>query len=129
MAHIRLLVTAVAFRALMLAPVAIASAASLSAQDKQHSQAIDAMFARWNRADSPGAAVLVVHEGKVVHRQGYGMADLQHGVKITPSTVFDIASVSKQFCGLAVAMLIEQKKLGIDDDVRKHVPSVPASPE
>ncbi len=125
MAHIRLLVTAVAFRALVLAPVAIASAASLSAQDKKHSQAIDAMFARWNRDDSPGAAVLVVHEGKVVHRQGYGMADLQHGVKITPSTVFDIASVSKQFCGLAVAMLIEQKKLGIDDDVRKHVPSVP----
>ena len=86
---------------------------------------VDRLFKSWNNKKKPGAAVLVVQNGKIVHRRGYGMANLEHGIPIGPETVFDIASVSKQFCGLAIAMLAEQGKLSLDDDVRKHVDWVP----
>jgi CubicO group peptidase (beta-lactamase class C family) len=101
-------------------------AVPLSGQDQLSPSAkVDKLFAGVDKKDSPGAAVLVIQGGKVVHRRGYGAADLEHDIPITPSTVFDIASVSKQFCGLAVAMLIKEGKLSLDDDVHKHLPWVP----
>jgi hypothetical protein len=66
---------------------------------------VDQLFAPWDRPGSPGAAVAVVKDGDVVYRRGFGSANLEHDIPITPSTVFDIASVSKQFAGLAIAIL------------------------
>src|SRR5437773_4769298 len=86
---------------------------------------VDQLFNTWNRPDSPGAAVVVVKDGAVVYQHGYGCANLEHRIPITPRTVFDAASVAKQFTGLAIAMLIEQGRLSLDDDIRKHLPEVP----
>ena len=86
---------------------------------------VDQLFAPWNRADSPGAAVVVVQDGAVVYLHGYGCANLEHRVPITPQTLFDIASVAKQFTGLSVAMLVQQGKLSLDDDIHKHLPDLP----
>ncbi len=86
---------------------------------------VDRLFAQWDRADSPGAAVVVVQDGAVVYLQGYGCADLEHQIPITPETLFDVASVAKQFTGLSVAMLVQQGKLSLDDDIHKHLPDVP----
>jgi CubicO group peptidase (beta-lactamase class C family) len=89
------------------------------------SRAVDALFQPWHRPDSPGASVLVMRGDEVVHAKGYGMANLEHGVPNRPSTVFDIASVSKQFAGFAIAMLAEQGALSMHDDVRAHIPELP----
>lgn len=86
---------------------------------------VDALFAEWDRTDSPGAAVLVLRDGAVLHRKTYGSANLEHRIPITPTSVFDIASVSKQFAGLAIAMLVEQGKVALDADVRRYVAEVP----
>jgi CubicO group peptidase (beta-lactamase class C family) len=86
---------------------------------------VDRLFKQWDRPDSPGAAVVVVKDGEVVYLHGYGCADLDHHVPITPQTLFDVASVAKQFTGLSVAMLVQQGKLSLDDNVRKHLPDVP----
>ncbi|HMJ64644.1 MAG TPA: serine hydrolase domain-containing protein, partial [Candidatus Binatia bacterium] len=86
---------------------------------------VDQFFARWDHADSPGAAVVVVKNGAVVYQHGYGSANLESRVPITPQTAFDAASVAKQFTGLSIAMLIEQGKLSLDDDIRKHRRDVP----
>lgn len=83
-------------------------------------------FDAFDRGRRPGAAVLVLREGRVLHRRGYGLADLDSREKITPRTTFDLASLSKQFTALAVAMLVERGKLGYDDPVRRHVPRLPA---
>jgi tricorn protease len=84
---------------------------------------IEAIF---NQApDSPGYAVAVVKEGEVLYKGAFGMADLEQRIPITTTTVFDTASVSKQFTGMAIAMLIEQGKVSLDDDVRKHLPKLP----
>ncbi len=49
---------------------------------------VDAIFAEWDQPDSPGCALAVIHEGEIVYKNGYGMANLEHGVTITPTTVF-----------------------------------------
>lgn len=89
------------------------------------SAAVDRIFERWHRPDSPGAAVLVLEDGEVVLAKGYGMADLEHGIPIRPASVFDIASVSKQFGAMAVALLEADGRLSVDDEVHTHIPELP----
>jgi CubicO group peptidase (beta-lactamase class C family) len=102
------------------------TASAASAQDAAAPQAerVDALFGHLNKTPSPGIAVSVVKDGKVVFRQGYGLASLEHRVPITPSTSFDLASVSKQFTGLAVAMLAVEGKIRLSDDIRKYIPEM-----
>jgi CubicO group peptidase (beta-lactamase class C family) len=86
---------------------------------------VDQLFSQWNKPDSPGAAVAVLKDGAVIYKRGYGIANLEYDVPITPSTVFHVASVSKQFTAFAVTMLANQGKLSLDDDIRKHLSEVP----
>ena len=71
---------------------------------------------------SPGAAVVVVHNGKVVHEKGYGLADIETRTPITTKTTFDLASVSKQFTAMAIIMLAERGKLSYGDALTKFFP-------
>lgn len=87
--------------------------------------AVDKIFAPWASEDSPGCAVAVIHNGKIVHERGYGMADLENGIPIRPTTVFNIASVSKQFTVFLILLLVQAGLLSLDDDVRTHVPELP----
>jgi len=86
---------------------------------------VSAIFADLDRDDGPGAAVGVLLDGEVVHRAGYGMANLDHGIPITPQTVFDIASISKQFGAMSALLLEGEGRLDFDADVRDYVPEVP----
>jgi CubicO group peptidase (beta-lactamase class C family) len=88
-------------------------------------RSIDHLFAQWNKPNSPGCALAVIKDGKVIYEHGYGCANLEYGTPITPSTVFNIASATKQFTAMCVLMLAQQGKLSLDDDIRKHVPEVP----
>lgn len=74
---------------------------------------------------TPGSAVLVVKDGKIILNKGYGLANLEHKIPNTPHTVFDLASLSKQFTGYAIALLIEQGKISADDDIRKYISELP----
>ena len=73
----------------------------------------------------PGVAVLVLEKGKVLHKKGYGLANLEHRVRVTPETSFRLASVSKQFTAMGVMILADRGKLSFEDDVRKHIPELP----
>jgi CubicO group peptidase (beta-lactamase class C family) len=86
---------------------------------------VDKLFARWDKPDSPGCALAVVKDGKVVHQRGFGMASLEHGIPITASTLFLIASLSKHFTVFLIFLLAQGGRLNLDDDVRKHIPEVP----
>jgi len=86
--------------------------------------AVDAVFSdleRWG----PGAAVVVMRGGELVHRAGYGIAHLDHDIPITPETVFDIASISKQFGAMAALLLEADGKLDFDAPVQDLVPELP----
>lgn len=85
---------------------------------------LDPIFAGYGTA-TPGCAVGVRHKGEPPLLRGYGSADLEHGVAITPDTVFEAGSVSKQFTAAAVLLLVEDGKLALTDDIRQHLPEMP----
>src|SRR5688572_27423138 len=92
--------------------------------DDTLSAQIDALFASWAKPDSPGAVCAVVRDGKIIHVRGYGMEDLEHDVALSADSVFYIASTSKQFTAAAIALLVLDGKLSLDDDIRRHVPEM-----
>ena len=85
---------------------------------------IDAVFARYP-ADAPGCALGVFQNGRISLAKGYGLANVEYGVPITPQTPFIMGSVSKQFTAATIALLVEQGRISLDDDVRKYVPELP----
>jgi len=79
------------------------------------------------RVHIPGVALAVVRGGKVIKAQGYGVADLEHEVPVTPETVFKIGSVSKQFLATGIMLLAQDGRLTVDDPVAKHLTATPES--
>ena len=86
---------------------------------------VDALFEQFTQPGSPGCALGVMKDGALVYKQGYGLANLEYDIPITPSTIFHIASMSKQFTAMAVALLDDAGKLSLDDDIRQHLPEIP----
>lgn len=73
----------------------------------------------------PGVALAIVRGGKVIRTQGYGVADLEHGIPVTPETVFKIGSVSKQFLATGIMLLAQDGRLSVDDPVARYLPGAP----
>ncbi|WP_321471545.1 serine hydrolase domain-containing protein [uncultured Paludibaculum sp.] len=94
------------------------------AVDGAMERTIDALFSSYN-ANTPGVAIAIVKDGKVVLSKGYGSANLEYGIPITPRTVFHVASVSKQFTAFSIYLLEKQGKISFEDDIRKYVPEMP----
>jgi len=86
---------------------------------------VDELFAEWDKPDSPGCALGIIKDGQLVYQRGYGMANLEHTIPISSTTVFRIASTSKQFTATCIILLAEQGKLSLNDDVRKYLPEMP----
>ena len=93
-------------------------------QDERARQ-VDALFREYDRPDSPGAAIVVVQDGKIILQREYGSANLEYGIPITPQSIFHVGSVAKQFTGFSVLQLEDQRRVSLDDDVRKYLPEVP----
>ncbi len=94
--------------------------------DETIKQQIDGYLSQIYKADQPGAAVIVVRGGEVVFRKGYGLANAELGVAMEPSMVFKIGSMTKQFTAVAVMLLVEEGKIGLDEVVTKYLPDYPA---
>lgn len=86
---------------------------------------IDQLMAKYVREDGPGAVVAVVQGGRLVHQKAYGLADLEHGTKMSTDCVFDLASCSKNLTAYAIMLLAERGKLSLEDDVRTWLPEIP----
>jgi CubicO group peptidase (beta-lactamase class C family) len=85
---------------------------------------IDQVFADYAKPDSPGCSLAVYRNGAIAYAQGYGMASLELGVPITPQTVFDIGSTSKQFTAFSILLLQQRGRLSVEDDIRKFLPEI-----
>jgi CubicO group peptidase (beta-lactamase class C family) len=96
-----------------------------SAQDRT-AAAVDEVFSDFTKGGSPGCAVAVYRNGKIIYSRGYGLANLEEDVPILPNSVFDIGSTSKQFTAASILLLEKQGKLSVNDDVRKYIPELPA---
>src|SRR5262245_11490162 len=113
-----------------LVPIALAPAAVLgfagrvqqSPGPEPNPASIDSVFAKYDHTATPGCALGVFREGKIIFSRGYGMADLNQGIAIAPNTVFYVASTSKQFTAMSTVLLAEQGRISLDDPVRKYIP-------
>ena len=85
---------------------------------------INSIFEEYDNSKTPGLSVGIVQNGKLIFSKGYGMASLEHNIPVNTSSVFSLASVSKQFTVFAILLLEEKGKLSLEDDVRKHLPKL-----
>lgn len=92
--------------------------------ERSVSEQLDALFAPWNRMDSPGLVVGVARAGTLLYRRGFGMASLETGVANTPRTRMRIGSTSKHFTALLALLLAEEGKLDIDAPIRTYIPEL-----
>jgi CubicO group peptidase (beta-lactamase class C family) len=88
-------------------------------------ETVDNLFSEWNNHHSPGCSLAIIRDGKILYEHGYGMADLEHDIPISPNSAFYIASVSKQFVAMCLLLLEEEGKLSLDDNIRKYLPEFP----
>jgi CubicO group peptidase (beta-lactamase class C family) len=85
---------------------------------------IDAIFERWDRPNTPGMALAIKYQGETVYRC-YGMADLKKVIQIQKNTVFQVASLAKQFTAMCIVLLVQRKLLALDDEVKDHISGFP----
>jgi CubicO group peptidase (beta-lactamase class C family) len=90
---------------------------------------VDAIFKDVVRPGQPGAAVLVVKDGKILFEKAYGLADVERAIPVTTETKFNIASITKPFTAAAILRLQEEGRLSLDDPVSKYIPDYPRGNE
>lgn len=120
-------------RPVVLLPAVLASLALSHPASAQHiiglrdakASRTDSVFRQFDRTDSPGCAVGVYQDGKPLYARGYGMASLEHSTPLSPRSVLDVGSISKQFTAMAILILEKEGKLRLDDPIRKYFPEMP----
>ena len=108
-----------------LALLSAALSAALFAGPAHADRLDDALLAEMKRRHVPGLSVLVLKDGKVIKEQGYGLANIEHGVPVTPQTVFQSGSVGKTFTAALILLLERDGKLTLDDPISRHLPGTP----
>ncbi|MEM6806835.1 MAG: serine hydrolase domain-containing protein [Bacteroidota bacterium] len=86
---------------------------------------IEGLFSNWNNQDSPGCAVWVYHKGKIAYQNSFGMANISDSIPIESSTQFHVASITKQFTGMAIAILEERGLINKDEELIKYIAEIP----
>jgi CubicO group peptidase (beta-lactamase class C family) len=100
----------------------LASAASLDAR----ADAVDDYIEKQMQLQHvPGLSLVVVRDGKVIKARGYGLSNIETKTHATPETVYQLASVTKQFTATAILLLVQDGKIGLDDPVKKYVEGTP----
>jgi len=108
--------------ALMLA-LGVSGAAAQNTLPDSVGRAIDAVFSAYN-IRGPGCALGVYQDGKIAYSKGYGLANIEYNIPLTPKTPMIMGSVSKQFTAAAIALLAEQGRISLDDDIHKYLPEL-----
>ena len=110
-----------------LAALLLPTSAALPAQQPNDSTRaqLDRVFSAWSAKDGPGCAAAASRDGTTIYEAGYGSANLEADIPITPASIFHAASVSKQFTATAVMLLVREGKLSLDADVRTYLPELP----
>lgn len=85
---------------------------------------VDAVFQDIDTESEPGCVAGVIQDGRYIHKAGYGLANLDHGIPLDATSVFRIGSVSKQFTAASVAILAVQGQLDLDADVHTFLPDL-----
>lgn len=111
----------------VLAMAVSGTCARATAEDGASGKVDAAVEARQKTQRIPGVSLAVCRDGKLVKASGYGLANVELDVPVTPETIFQTGSVGKQFTSMAIMMLFEEGKIGLDDKLTKFIPESPAA--
>ncbi|HEY8132668.1 MAG TPA: serine hydrolase domain-containing protein, partial [Thermoanaerobaculia bacterium] len=100
---------------------------ALAQTSDEQAKRVDAVFAAYR--DTPGCAVGVARGGTPILTRAYGMANLEYEIPLTPNSIFEAGSVTKQFTAAAIVLLAQDGKLSLDDHIRKYIPELSDSAE
>ena len=100
-------------------------ASTSMSQTENNASKIDALFQEFDHPDVPGAAVMVIQNGKSIYEKAYGLADLKAKTPCTLQTNFRLASLTKEFTAMAILILVERKQLQLEDPITKFFPEFP----
>ena len=95
------------------------------AQEEGEIAQINSLFADWNQPNHPGGAIAIMQGDDVIFSKAYGLSSMEYGVPNTTETLFNVASVSKQFSALGIVLLHLQGKLSVDDTIDKYIDGLP----
>ena len=109
---------------LRIAILLVIANGSVQGQSNDIERKIDSLFSNYN-SSTPGVAIAIMKDGNIVFKKGYGSANLEYDIPIAPQTVFNIASVSKQFTAFSIYLLEKEDKLSFEDDIKKYFPDLP----
>ena len=109
---------------LLIVIVLVAMLGACKPQTRDATANIDALMHDY-QGEVPGASVLVVHDGLPIVRRSYGFADLEAQTAAVPATNYRLASMTKQFTAASILLLMEQRKLTLDDPIRRWLPTLP----
>lgn len=112
-------------RSFLVLVLSIAAAGVAVSGADNKAQQVNQLFATVDKPGSPGCSVGVIQDGNFIYKRSFGEASLELGVPLTPASVFYVASISKQFTAASIVLAAEQKRLSLDDDVRKYLPELP----
>lgn len=118
-------IVGVAITTVIIAILASGKVIAQPSKDADLSAVVDSLAQKLLGPNGAGASIAIARDDKVVLARGYGMANLQHSVPVTPDTVFHIDSISKNILAAVLLQLVDQGKLSLDDDVTKYVPEAP----
>ena len=110
---------------LLLLPAVVVGQRTVPSDDAL--QNLDAVIEAYMEQNNiPGAQVAVASRGRILELRNYGMANVELKVPVSPDTVFEIGSISKQFVTAAVMVLHEQGDIGLDDGIHRYLPYLPS---
>lgn len=101
-------------------------ASSMFAQDAVTTKIDEFIKAEMQKQKIPGVSLAVIRDGQIVYAKGYGYANVEHQVPVKPETIFQSGSVGKQFTAMAIMLLVEEGKIGLDDKISKYFTDAPA---
>ncbi len=82
---------------------------------------IDSVFSKWDTSNMAGIAVGILSDGEIIYTKGYGLANLEHKIPISPETRFHIGDLAKEFTVYALLLLEQRGQLSLQDDIRKYM--------
>ena len=110
----------------MTVALLMVAASALTAQATRPVAArLDSIFAAWNSDTTAGCVLGIAQNGSTIMERAWGSADLEHGVALTPASILEPGSVSKQFTAAAVLLLMRDGRLSLDDEIHRWLPELP----
>lgn len=95
-----------------------------NSQTKYETNKLDELLNDLNQNDELNGNILVAKKGEIIFNKSYGLADIENKRKLNTNSIFELASVSKQFTAMGVYLLSKQNKLNLEDKLSKHIPEL-----